>query len=187
MTSRALQYFMQPSECLALIHMVIDQLHLESWLISAGVTKHVELVLTKPSLTMSNNRPVYWIGLSRTCGGLDPCFSGRLMPGAWGWVLVEIPRRSDNALYLAQMSAKSDWIDPESGEARNDKTSIDLFHAISKIFKSQLRHPAWIQDPYSGNAVPCKGVWYSKGAIDWEQQGIELRQEGVQNTLFTVK
>jgi hypothetical protein len=187
MASRGFQYFMQPVEYLSLIQEIATQLELKLWLISTGVKRDIELVTGHASLLTSTKKPVYWIGLSREQGELPSVFSSPLQPAKWGWVLAEVPRLQDNILYIAQLSAKSDWVDLNSGQYNENHTSFELFRAIRARWQSKLFRPVYIESIESGSIDICKGVWYSAGVIEWNRNGGQLRQEGVLNTRFVIR
>jgi hypothetical protein len=184
MTSRTLQYFMLPSETAKITQEVVEHLGLHAWLISGGTTKYIEVAAHPISLFTSNNMPVYWVALSETQGDLPPTFTGQLVPAKWGWILVEIPRQKEDILYLAQMSAKSDWYDSVSKQIHDNNVPFNLFRMAKNVFERHLLRPVYIREVGSEKSRVCKGLCYSRGIIELVRSGTKLRQEGVEHTEF---
>lgn len=186
MAGRTLQYFMLPEECSTLLFQAAQLMGLEIWLISSGVTNTIERVTNDPRRFLCDSRPAYWISLSASRINASDCFVGTPQPAAWGWLMAEVPRFHNKALYKAQLGAKSDWFDPESRAVLENPSSISLFQKVASVFKKHLAHPAYLIDLHTGREELCKGVWYSAGAKAWLRDGGELHQEGVQFTRFTI-
>ena len=124
--------------------------------------------------------------LYMTRGDIDVDALENYNPAKRGFVVGVVPREEDNILFLSELSVRSTWFDSESNTWCENTTSPRLYQQIASRFRKAMRHPAMIMDVRGGEPKPCRGVWFSQGAVNWFLDGNKLKQRGVENTIFIV-
>lgn len=110
-----------------------------------------------------------------------------VMPAMSGWMMFRFPIEAGTHLMLGDFSVKSDWFDKETGTNHENRNLPKLYSKLRADLGKRLNSPVWAINIKSGAAAKYPGIGCSRGASQWEAQGNELRQEGVNNVRFSSK
>src|SRR4051794_37650181 len=134
MATRNLQFFMLPSEFVALVERVAAQHHL--WLILIGDrSRRVAVVAPGERLPEVDGGPLYRaVCLSADEPRLATADPRRVPLGKVGWISCDFPAVCNATLYKAQLGAKSDWFDLTSRTDRENPSVLQLFDAVAPHF-----------------------------------------------------
>ena len=95
-----------------------------------------------------------------------------------GFIQFNLPRLDENRLYLANFGCKTDWWNSETGESGENIALAKAYIRLKRVLRKNLATPVWIRHPDDVKSIPTKMVSYSVGAAEWEEAGVQLRQEG---------
>jgi hypothetical protein len=105
------------------------------------------------------------------------------IPAAQGWVQVDSPFVDGNILFLSDIGSKSDWY--QAGVIREGPGHA-LYTRITRQLRPQLSSPVTGTNIIYGGVESYPDLHYSRGAAEWQSQGGELRQYGVDNVRFLI-
>ena len=106
-------------------------------------------------------------------------------PARLGWVQLNLPKESGHALTLGDIGIKPEWYDDSTGETgTNDELKV-LYRTLKTEFKRRITTPVWAQNIKTGGIASYAYIGVSPLAMEWEANGGELRQEGVENLRFS--
>jgi hypothetical protein len=184
MTSRSFQYFMRRHEFEELLFRIAHTYDLNVILAQGTKPYQIEVSQQDHPFQLVDGTAVRRCYLSQTLPDLAALSGHAIRPNVLGWVVLDIPKEDDTVLFLSQIGAKSDWLDPTTSDIHENGESIQLFDRIIPTVRRQLHHPVWVTGLRGEAPRPARGVWYSAGATSWFQRGKALRQEGVGNVVF---
>jgi hypothetical protein len=197
--TRGLHFFMMPDEFTPLIWQIAETRRLciiMEWFgfgmpLEERQHRDVWAIAREPGLLiMPHDVPAdrLWLAVE------PPRFEVRdlrhLLPGKWGWVMVDVPQFEGHALLMAQVGAKSDWYDREQQQVFENPASLALFPKIATPIRNRLQRPTWaymVNVPSTGRARAYRDVGYTVGTTEWERSGGELKQRGVENVRYTTQ
>ena len=107
-----------------------------------------------------------------------------VVPGKFGWLQFDIPKRSGKQLFLADFAMKSDWYDEKSKKVLVNTQLARVYRRLRKRLRNLLGSPVWARNIKTGGAAAYSDMGISPGAEHWEKEGGELRQRGVENIRF---
>lgn len=178
MASRSLRFFVTPDEFSTWLAELAAKEGLSFWMRTPPEHHGRELSLEQ-AMTASTWR--FYIGDR----GAEVTDGGELNPTEAGLVAVNRPELDGEVLFLAELSARSDWRD-ERGRARECKRGLELFAKLGKSIKRKLGSPVWARAVTGGEARAYRDVHFSEGAAKWAREGGQLRQRGVANVAYLV-
>lgn len=103
-----------------------------------------------------------------------------------GWVCVHLPFVEGTTLYMADIGIKFQWFDPATGTTTTNHELVRLFGQIARRLRKRLTFLIAISSLATHASSIDKSVGYSQGARAWLENSGKWRQEGVQNTEFTL-
>lgn len=192
MASRSIQFFMRIYEFESLIWEVADQFKLSVIMVRLYKNYKLEIAEQLRILIMSDGLTPDWIFLAAE----PPQFNlhnitrtFKLLPGKLGWVKIDVPKEEGKILFLAGVSAKSDWYESKNDQISENPVSIKLFSKIVSHIRKKLHRPVWAYNirVKGSEPQPYRNIGYSSGTKDWVKQGGELMQWGVHNVRFSLK
>ena len=102
-------------------------------------------------------------------------------------VVLRVPGRQGDVLYLSELAAKSDWLDSSTGQVVRCSAGLVLFDALKKRIKPHLRYPTWARNiMIAGSSTRYRDVGHTEAVRVFSEGGGVLMQEGVLNARFTV-
>ena len=141
MTTRRLQFFMRPGELAPLLGEVARKRGLSVVLVRLGPNRRLELAARPDSPLMADGRAAEWLFLAAEQPDLARIDPAPLRPGEWGWMQVDLPSEEGNTLFLAEIAAKSDWYDADSGQILENPASLTLFRQLTPPLRKRLKRP----------------------------------------------
>lgn len=174
MTSRSIRFFMLTDEFIDIAWSLRDVMGVHLILARPGNPETMEMAPIGRSTTMTDGRDARWLCVAAEPPSEQQLGRGEVLVAEWGWLLIDIPRVEKNTLYMARISAKSDWYDVSSKSTKNNPASVDLFPKVARLFKKKLPHKAWGIGPEDTSAWPSN-VRCSASIRKWMSNGGELR------------
>lgn len=114
----------------------------------------------------------------------DQLEADKVVPGKFGWLQFDIPKRSGKQLFVADFAMKSDWYDEKSKNVLVNTQLARVYRRLRKRLRDLLGSPVWARNVKTGGASAYSDMGISLGAAQWEKEGGELRQCGVENIRF---
>ena len=108
-----------------------------------------------------------------------------IVPAKYGWLQLDLPREVGSQLFLADFAMKSDWYDKSSKELETNNELPKLYRKLRADFRKEFTSPVWAVNMKTGGISAYSDMGISKLASQWESDGGELRQEGVDNVRFS--
>jgi hypothetical protein len=183
--SRGFVFFMTPEECEDAICQIARDMSLWMVLENFSGSSTFECRKNAKSLQSQNGKLAERIWFSAQ----NPKASLRHMkaftPAKFGWVMLYPNRIQNRVLLMAQLSAKSDWLDAKRGQICENPESIGLFEKIARRLRKMLPFSArnrWSGDPEWLDAK----VPHSRGVVEWVKSGGSINQLGVANIDYTI-
>jgi hypothetical protein len=105
-------------------------------------------------------------------------------PARYGWAMIAPPRRDEDVLYLGDLASKSDYLAGDAIEENPEAHGV--YDVAARVFKKRLERPVWAHAVGDDGAVEAHHLWYSQGAAELARRGVALRQEGVENVVFSI-
>ena len=185
MATKNFQFFVRPAEVTGLLNDLVAKYGL--WLIFYAGGQKPKLVVpgsAKASVGMMERgfERVYLSSNEPMISGID---ANDFAPARLGWLEFNLPKEDGMTLYLAELAVKSDWFDSDANEIKRDQQLERLYGKIRNALRKELVSPLWAKNIKSQGVSCYKDMAYSKAVADWEKQGHELRQQGVNNVKFS--
>ena len=115
----------------------------------------------------------------------DQLEADEVVPAKFGWLLFDVPKQFGKQLFLADFAVKSDWYDEVSKNVVVNKQLARVYRRLRAKLRGSLGSPVWARNIRTGRASPYSDMGISPGAKQWEKEGGELRQCGVENIRFS--
>src|SRR6266542_4889014 len=186
MAFRSLRFFMMPDEFDPLIWEIAGARGLSivlkrvGWGIPNDQLKNRQLIALgneQGSILMPDRARADDIFLTSDAPLISGLSPNDLRAAEWGWVQIDVPTVDGNALYLADVGAKSDFYDEQTNQMLENPTSISLFTAVANVIRKRLKRPVYKYSPtFGGGYSVTRGIGYTDGAKEWEDRGGVLAQ-----------
>jgi hypothetical protein len=173
MATRGIEFFMTPQEFSDFISIDLAPLDLELILVEGGGWTSSDQHPSRPHYLAPRGvkRPV----TSR----LDI-----LHPAREGWLCVTPPFVEKKTLYLADISAKDQWIDLDTKTTTTNPEVLRLFGRVARRLRKKLEFSVVGSSILTHKSVVYKSIGHSEGARAWLESSGEWKQQGNENAIF---
>lgn len=187
MATKNFQFFIDLSQLMEFLASIVSKLGL--WLILYRRGREAELVCFSLEDRNHVDRLSNYdcIFISMTEPDINSIDEGEFAPAKYGWLQLDIPKENGNVLYLSDLAVKTDWYDAVEKKTYENKELIKFYNKIKKILKDNLSSPIFAMNTKTGGTATYKDMAYAESAREWEENGGELRQLGVENVKFSTK
>lgn len=181
MSTKNFQFFARPDECLQLLRALADADDL--WLVVSDNDQYRQIGLEE--LTDRSVDGYEQIFIATSPPSDDQLEAEEVVPAKFGWLHFDIPTESGNLLFLADFALKSDWYDEKSKKIIFNKQLVRVYRKLRSRLRDLLKSPVYARNIKTGGTSRYSDMGFSQGAKQWEQEGGELRQRGVENVRFS--
>lgn len=185
MSSRTTQFFMLRNEFSDFVAGVASELQLVVMETDRSNPAHLGIV-TADALDHSDPAIPLRLYFSDDRPGMGAIDRGTLTPGQFGWVQADAPQEVDDVLLLGQFASKSDFLGGDN-QAYENQACHRLHSRITAALAKELDGPIWAWNVLGGPPHCYRDIGYSTGARDWVSNRGLLKQEGVENVVFSTK
>jgi len=180
MSTKNFQFFALPEEFLQLLQALAEANDL--WLVAPDNGRYRQMSLDELAGGSIDSFEHIFIATSPPTD--DQLEADEIVPAKFGWLQMDIPKRSGKQLFLADFAMKSDWYDLESKNVLVNTQLARAYRRLRKRLRDLLGSPVWARNVKTGEASAYSDMGISLGAERWEKGGGELRQRGVENIRF---
>ena len=176
MATRGIEFFMTSQEFSDFVRVDLAPLDLELILVEGGgwTSRHHD----HPS------RPRYLAPR-----GVERPVTSRLdliWPAREGWLSVTPPFVEGTTLYLADISAKDEWIDLDTKSTTTNPEVLRLFGRVARRLRKKLEFSVVGSSLLTHKSVVYKSIGHSDGARAWLKTSGQWKQQGNETAIFTL-
>src|SRR5262245_31501928 len=120
MARRSLDFFMRVDEFTALVWLAANDLNLSVVLLRLFPNQVLQLEKRPGEILMSDGASADTVFLSELVPRMDSFDVTHLYPNMWGWLVCDPPREEGDILYLARITARSDYYDAKANDTADN-------------------------------------------------------------------
>ena len=183
MPTKNFQFFALPEEMSQLLHVLTAAE--DFWFVALENDSYRQVKLEE--LTGTSSESIERLFIATAPPSDDQLNASEIVPAKFGWLQIDIPKQSGQQLFLADFAMKSDWYDEKSKNVVVNKQLAPVYRRLRSRLRDSLGSPVWACNVKTGGKSSYSDMGITRGAAQWEKEGGELRQFGVENVRFSAR